>query len=43
MAVYINGIIATKQDLATLERRLRLHMERARGIIYKKQIHYKTK
>lgn len=43
MTVYINGIVATKADIAELERRLRLGVERAFGKCHKGFIYIKTK
>ena len=42
MITVINGIIASKQDIAELERRLRLGLETAFGRCYKGIIYLRT-
>lgn len=40
--IYINGILATKEDLAELERKLRLGIEYATAQCHNDAIYYKT-
>ena len=42
MKIYINGIIATAEDIAELERRMRLGLEKVFGKCYKGIIYYET-